>query len=69
VLQPRVGSALAPYFPPIDLLLGLFFLFSLIGLRLAVFRSWMFLHKERNVGRLERMIATLDNADEGKRPA
>lgn len=65
LLQPRVGAALAPYFPSLDLVLVLFFLFSLVGFRLAVFRSWMFLHKERNLGRLQRMIAALGGNSEG----
>lgn len=57
--QPRAPAAIAAYFPPADALIGLFFLFSLVGLRLAVFRSWMFLHRERNLRRLERTIAAL----------
>ena len=58
-VQPKAGAVLAPYFPSIDVLLGLFFLFTLVGFRLAVCRSWMFLHEERNLGRLQRMIVTL----------
>jgi hypothetical protein len=59
VVQPRADAALAPYFAPVDAVLVLFFVFSLVGFRLAVFRSWMFLHRERNLGRMQRMIATL----------
>ena len=59
VVRPQAGAALEPYFRPVDSLLALFFVFSLVGFRLAVFRSWMFLHKERNLGRLQRMIGAL----------
>lgn len=59
VAQPGIGAALAPYFPSVDALLILFFVFSLVGFRLAVFRSWIFLHKERNLGRLRGTITAL----------
>jgi len=47
-------------FATIDVLLCAFALSSLIGFRLAVFRSWMFLHPRRNLGRLERGVARLE---------
>jgi hypothetical protein len=65
LVQPQFGPAFSPYFPPVDFLLSLFFLMSLIGFRLAVFRSWMFLHRDRNLRRLERTIAALDGIATG----
>jgi hypothetical protein len=64
VAQPQAGAVLAPYFPPVDALLALFFVVSLVGFRLAVFRSWIFLHKDRNLGRLRRTIAALGGQDQ-----
>jgi hypothetical protein len=59
LVQPRLTPDIAAFFPAVDALLALFFLFSIVGLRLAVFRSWMFLHKERNLRRLQGTIAAL----------
>lgn len=66
LLRTRVDAGLAAWFPPIDLMLALFFAASLVSLRLAVFRSWMFLHSDRNLRRLERTIGALGAPAEGR---
>jgi hypothetical protein len=60
LLRLRWQDANPVAFATIDILLCLFALSSLIGFRLAVFRSWMFLHPKRNLGRLERGVARLE---------
>ena len=65
-VQTRADPAIAPFFPPADAVLGLFFLFSLAGLRLAVFHSWMFLHKVQNLRRLECTMAILGDTTREK---
>jgi hypothetical protein len=61
LLESSAKGWLAAWFPPVELALALFFLVSIVGLRLAVFRSWIFLHSDRNLRRLERSIAALSD--------
>ena len=44
----------------VDALLALFALTSLIGLRFAAARFWMFVEPQRNMGRMRGMIARLE---------
>ena len=60
LMQLRWPAAHPAAWATVDALLVLFALTSLVGLRLAVFRLWIFLHPNRNMRRLERTLARLE---------